>query len=523
MEIPLPRTEIENFKIYYAIAGVLLVLGWMFIPRIRNVSAQRVRTILLGILAILTVANYYGFSTLKLRVKITNYDLMHYYLATRYFEELGYYDLYSAVLLIDNERGEYSTNPRIKKCRLQDARRGYRDVSVERCLERGRKIRAERFSADRWKAFERDFLYLQRGTGMSKRAWRTMVNDRGLNATPAWIVTWGPLARAVPVTAVKWICWLDPLLLIAALALVARVYGIVPMLWCLYFFGLTYSLRWPMPGLVFLRYGWVAALMVAMCALKARHHFAAGVLAAYAAVMRFFPFVWMWGPFAKGMTRLFDRNVPLRDRLDRGLLSLAAGFVTAVLLFEGVATYSLGIDAVLNHVYNIREHIKPEELSSRRVGFAVGYAYRGELLPKTITRQRMVEIKEQTPERLVVALALVLALGWALRKRPDDEAFGFGLIPMFLFSTASYYYFVARITLYMVHAADLSKLRNRVGLAMLIGMELFANWAETIYPVHRIYLVGRLSWLLGVYSVVMIGWLLWESRSERSKPIEDGA
>lgn len=518
----LQRPEIENLKIYYALAGFLLVLGWTFVPRILNVSAQQVRTILLGILALLTVANYYGYSTVKLRLKIDNYDLIHYYLTTRYFEELGYYDLYSAALLIDHEQGEYSARRRIRTCRLQDTDKGYRRVAVKRCLERGREVREQKFSSERWAAFERDFLHLQRGTGMNKRQWRIMVNDRGFNATPAWVATWGPLARAVPASGIKWLCWLDPLLLIAALVVVARVYGIVTMLWCLYFLGLTYSLRWPMPSLVFLRYGWISALMFAMCALRARHHFVAGVLTGYAAVMRFFPLVWMWGPFAKGLTRLFDREVPLRDRLDRRLLTLAAGFLAAVLVFEGAAVVSLGFDTVVNHVQNIREHIKPEQLSSRRVGLALGYAYRGELRPKYISDQRKDEIKSQKVSRFAVALVLVLALGWALRKSPDDEAFGFGLIPMFLFATASYYYFVARITLYMVHAADLSRLRNRVGLAMLVGMELFSNWAETVYPGHRVYLIGHLSWLLSLYCLVMIGWLLWESRPERSTTTDDG-
>jgi hypothetical protein len=80
-----------------------------------------------------------------------------------------------------------------------------------------------------------------------------------------------------------------------------------------------------------------------------------------------------------------------------------------------------------------------------------------------------------------------------------------------MLATGSYYYAVARITLIIFHAQDLKSLRNRVGLALLIGLEHFSNFAETNHPEHRVYLVGRLSWGLTFYSVLLVGWLLYET------------
>jgi hypothetical protein len=45
----------------------------------------------------------------------------------------------------------------------------------------------------------------------------------------------------------------------------------------------------------------------------------------------------------------------------------------------------------------------------------------------------------------------------------------------------------------------------------LFGLELFSNWAETVYSGHRVFLVGMLAWGLSLYTVTMCIWMLWES------------
>ena len=80
----------------------------------------------------------------------------------------------------------------------------------------------------------------------------------------------------------------------------------------------------------------------------------------------------------------------------------------------------------------------------------------------------------------------------------------------------SYYYYVARVTLAVVHAAELDKLRNRLGLAFLFGIEVFSNWSETAWGGHRVFLIGNMAWMLGIYVLVMLGLLLFEaSATER--------
>jgi hypothetical protein len=104
----------------------------------------------------------------------------------------------------------------------------------------------------------------------------------------------------------------------------------------------------------------------------------------------------------------------------------------------------------------------------------------------------------------------MLVLGWGLRRARDDEAFAFGFLPFFLLTTASYYYYIARITLIVLHASDLRQPKHAFGLGWLLGLEVFCNWAETAHPEHRVFLVGYLSWGLAAYAVVMALWYVWD-------------
>lgn len=123
------------------------------------------------------------------------------------------------------------------------------------------------------------------------------------------------------------------------------------------------------------------------------------------------------------------------------------------------------------------------------------------------------EIEDQKPLRFGIAAVVLLVLGWGLRRARDDEAYAFGFLPFFLLTTASYYYYIARITLIVLHASDLRKPKHAFGLGWLLGLEAFCNWSETVHAEHRVFLVGYLAWGLAAYSVVMALWYVWDARA----------
>ena len=492
------RTVSEGYKIYLAGGGVLLAAIWRFIPRRWAIGALVVLTLVAGL-------NYARWGPKLPLENYDSYDLMHYYLTAKYFDELGYYDLYPAMAYADWRNQPHSEKLNIY--RDQDPEKGYRIRRIADGITKGEAIRHEKFSEERWWQFEHDFLHLQRGPSpISPSHWQTLMGDRGYNGTPVWTMIARPITWVVPVERIKMLAWLDVLLLFIALGFVRWGYDWTTTLWCAFFLAVSYSLRWPVPSWVFLRYDWVACLMIAMALLKRGRGVVPGILTGLAGLYRLFPVVWMFGPFFKGVTTLLRRGKPFLQRLDRTLLWMALGFVGAMVVLEGVAIAVFGMDVVLQHIENIREHVQPEELSSRRVGFAIAYIYEGGMEPKIITNRMKDLVATTKSERLYYVAPMLLLLGWGTRNLRRDESFGYGFIPFFLLATFSYYYAVCRITLIIAHASDLSKLRNKVGLVMLLALEVFCNWAEVNHRGYRMYLIGHMAWWLTVYAALMCMW-----------------
>ena len=178
---------------------------------------------------------------------------------------------------------------------------------------------------------------------------------------------------------------------------------------------------------------------------------------------------------------------------------------------QGTAIAVLGTEPVRIHFENMQTHTSAAELSSRRIGLAMALPFRGEVMPKNITNAMRDTVEQQRPLKMVLAGLFLLLLAWAIRKSDDDEAFAVGFLPFFMLTTASYYYYVTRITLTILHAANLEKARHVYGLVFLFGLEAFSNWAEVRYPEHRVFLIGFLSWGIVAYALSMTAWIGWES------------
>ena len=497
------RSVSEWWKVWITLGAVLLALGWGALPR-------RVANGLLLVLTLWAGANYARFGPKALLEQVDTYDLIHYYLNAKYFDELGYLDLYPACIVADHENnGPYYDEG--KRYMAQDAVHGHQLRPIADALVTGAQAKA-RFTPERWAAFTHDFLYLQRvEKGLTDETWRQLIQDHGFNGTVVWLLEASPLVH-VPVESVKLLGWVDVGLLAVAVGVVVWAYGGATGLWVTLFLFVTYSTRWPTFTWALLRYDYVAALLIGMALLKRGKGFAAGLFTAWGAALRFFPAMWLFGPTAKGLFSLLDRKV------HRPVLVLFAGFAVGVAVLQGAATIAYGGETVATHFENMEDHNASLNLSSRRIGLALGLAYDGELLPKNLPKSTKEEVERQKPLRFALSGVMLLALGWGLRRMDDDEGYAFGFLPFFLLTTASYYYYVARATLIVLHASRLPKARHTVGLAWLLGLETFSNWAETTYPEHRVFLIGWLAWGLAAYGVGMAVWTVVEGRSVKGSP-----
>lgn len=490
------RAESEGIKVWIALLGLALALAWRVLPRRRAMQALAALVLVAGL-------NYARWGPKVPLAAVDGYDVIHYYLNARYFPELGYYDLYPAAILADHENfGPYFEEG--SKYMAQDET-GHYFAPISHALARGREVKETRFTPERWRQFSHDFLYLQRSLpGLNSQLWRQLIQDHGFNGTLVWTLQASPFAQ-LPVEWIKALGYLDVVLLGVGVAALAWAFGAAPAWWAALFLFLSYSGRWPTYSSAFFRYDYLCALMLGMAAVGRGRPFWAGVATGWAAALRLFPALWLYGPATKGLADL------VRGRPVRRHLALAGGFLLAVAALQAVAVGVFGTEAAVVHLENMSDHNEAENLSSRRIGLAVALPFRGDLLPKNISKETKARIEEQKPLRFALAGVVMVVLAFGLRNRRDEEAYAFGFLPFFLLTTASYYYYLARITLIVLHAFRIDRPKHTFGLAWLLGLEAFSNWAETHHPEHRVFLIGYLAWGLALYAAVMALWTVWES------------
>ena len=500
------RAVSESLKALILPFAILLALIWKLVP-------EKLARRALVVLVVLTSLNYARWGDRLLFEKVDTYDLSHYYLNSKFFDELGYYDLYPAMMLADysNDGPHFRDGNRYM---AQNAA-GHGMKPIAHALERGQWVKENRFTPERWEQFEHDTLYLQREIkGFSDKLWRQMIQDHGYNGTPPWTTLARPLASIVPVESVKLLGFVDLGLIVGATGATVWAFGWPAAGWLWIFLMTSYSTRWPTITWSYLRYDFICALIMGMACIKKGKYLLGGILTGWSATMRLFPAMWLYGPGMKGLIGLTGLGV--KRVVHRQLLVLAGGFLIGVAALQGLAVADHGAEQVQVHFENMIDHNSSEQLSSRRIGLALALPYYpGQDVPKFIEPERKVKIEDQKPLRYGIAGVVMLVLGFGLRNARDEETYAVGFIPFFLLTTASYYYYVARATLMIMHAADLSKRRNRIGLAWLLSLEWFMNMAETVWPGQRVLAIGGLSWGIAIYTFGLTVWFLVESFDQK--------
>lgn len=519
----LSREATEQYKVILAaVAMVLPIATWLWhrYAEPKSTSLARYgRHALDGVLAALVLGSFLNYSRLDFeyvwKERVDTYDLCHYYLNAKYYEELKYYGLYPALVLADMEEGPHF--PRRTTFFQAQNEQDYYFVEYkdfDRDSAWHHRIH-ESFGQLRWLEFKHDFTTLQREmTGFTSRTWNEMLVDHGYNGSPSWTLIAAPLAQAVPVESVKWLGYIDVAWLLGAVAATGWAFGPRAAAWVVVFLFTTYSTRWPTISWAFGRYDYVSLLVIATALAAKGKNALAGAAVAVSTTFRIFPVLWMWGPFAKGAATLATRR-----QVDRRLIQMAAGFLVAALAMEGAVLARYGAWPIEKHFEKLSAHTTPENLSSMRQGFAIAAAYRGETDIRRMDPARRDKVKAQGPVRTAVAVGLVLLLGWGLRRAKPHEALAVGFIPFFLLTTASYYYYVVRASLVAMHAGELRRARNAVGLALLFAIEAVLNELQS-HPrtsEFRVIHMGWMGWLCAVYALVMIGWFLWEARNHPSE------
>ena len=407
----------------------LLALAVLVWPAAATAGHERRRTRLIVYLALisLTVTAGRDFSQYATSWKVRVWNVYHYYLGAKYFEELGYTDLYEATLLADREEKLYWR--RISRVR------NLRTYKVEdRRTALGSYEPAATFDRSRWEAFKTDVLALSRQ--MPPGAWRGVFTDRGYNGTPFWTVMGGGLAHLAPADrpwALKLLSSLDLWLLGATFYLIWRVFGLRSAALVLLLFNLTPVNHGRLVG-GFLQFDWFCAVAISCCFYRQKRDVLAAGAMAYAALTRIFPVLFVVAVALPLLASWWRWRRPPR-RLLRFLAAFVlwcgAGFVLSLANGRGWGGWREFVTGITVH----REH---HLYGSRRIGLQQVFTH--DLASFDFDgNRRQIYAEQERGFQLAAAALCVYFLGVAWRCR-SWSAQVLGLVPIFALVLTSRYY-----------------------------------------------------------------------------------
>jgi hypothetical protein len=372
----------------------------------------------------------------------------HYYMGGKYGPELRYSRLYECTAVADIEDG----------FRMRVKKRHMRDLAITNELGSSDQILAnpglckDHFTPERWKQF-RDDIRIFRGQFPYDR-WDESQTDHGYNGTPVWGIAGRLIANAFPPTAenIFRIACIDSALLVLMWAVAWWAFGwratCVALLW----WGLDFPARFYWNGGSMLRYDWLFWLVVGICLLKKRYHFAGGMALTYTTLLRIFPgFV-----IAAIVLKALGRIVRLRRLVvSRAHLRFAAGCIMAMAILIPASSWATGgLDSWQEFAQNSRKHLHTALTNNMGLKTALGYDFptsakftRDGNLPDPFTvwkDARAYFYHKREPILLAVLFIFCIILARAGDREPDWSAacLGTGLIVMASELTCYYYGFL---------------------------------------------------------------------------------
>ncbi|TNE92309.1 MAG: hypothetical protein EP330_02280 [Deltaproteobacteria bacterium] len=542
------RTGSHEGRLQLAYLGVALTLFFAFRHRLAE-ELRKQLTRLARLVALLGIIygsfNYYQFDREWAEGFDDYTDIIYYYVNSKYFDELGYTKLYEAMLLADREGPQRVVN----------------EVKVIRSLETYKEERAsaalsvstakDGFTPERWESFKHDVDWFLKhriekyGTGGLKK---NFFVDHGYNPPPTWTLFGGTLSNLVPVENLKWITSVDLVLVLVLFGFIGWIYGPDVALIAAIWYVATFSSRWPVLTQSLLRFDWVVALAGGMVALKAGRQGLAGGLLAWSALSRIFPFIFGVPVVAKmGWDWYQTREISAGTRR-----FLIGGIATTAVLGTLALGYT-GVDGFATGAKNAVKH--SSQFSSQKVGLGDALFFHGEQTRAEMrdtpcgTLERMIGSecvihgdpeavhlgeKPYNPEtrgkngiagkgvlvdliegdlRILGVGAILLVCAYGIRsKRPLHQLPPLAVLPLFVLTNPSYYYYILRLVLVMFHAEDLKRPSNVVGLLWLFGMEIVSHTLilQTDPRVERYTITGTLSWMFVAYFVLVGGLMAYE-------------
>lgn len=513
-----------ELRVGLAIAGLVLVsIGWW--RRRTGVAEARgaARRVLLGTVAIAAFAANYN---LFVWTGLHRHELYHYYLGSKYFPELGYFDLYTCSVQAVGDGTAPAGLVEMTDLRSKQLRPTAEVLAAAPACPSA-------FGAERWESFRGDVGRFR--AIMSDAGWMNVLRDHGYNPSPVWTAIGRPLASAVPATpAGLWLlARIDLVLLVGLFAALGWGFGFEAACIAAIAWGACGHTRYQWTGDAFLRQLWLATSLGALVLLRRGRPALAGGFLTLSTLERVFPgaFFLTYG-LREVCIWIRRREVTREFRRFAGVAiatTIAAIALATAVAGRGVAVWSefaentqgmlsftprnsLGLDYALSFTTTP----PPEGLGSNETE-----------REQIVQDYRRRTLASRAPWRFAGLGLLMAGLGiaaWRGAERRHDgtpwlegweaAAMGAALIP---FATMPGSYYIG----FVLAGAPLSVRRPRIGVALMAAT---VGWAISLVVYgNRALAFSTSSWVLIAYSLWMLAELAFaapnsatETRSARA-------
>lgn len=402
--------------------------------------------------------------------RVQSWNVFHYWLNTKYLQEVGFTDLYNCAYEVTPEKlAPFSRN--LNNYHYQLSR------ELPPCPRKN-------FSEARWQSFKEDLLWLE-ARPARKLIWSGVLRDKGLNTTPTWLAFAEPLANAFPVGSVGWwgLLYLDFILLVAALLFIGFVRGSqVASLMAIFL------LAWvgTAPQLMghWFQYVWLTLCIVSVGAWHKKWYALSGGALALAAALRIFPavlFIWPVLHWRKVSRRFWSASIVIF-----GVTAVLGSFTSL-----GVGIWPKFIDKMIRHSNHIV--IEPGNFGLRNMIAAANNPAGAMATWEAFALGKLSSASFPSPPAwawLAVAIMAILAAIAAMKQK--EMSFSSGLPFLFSGLVVSRYYYGGMIALVFDDATQ------EEAIVLLTISLVFLVLLYWLHPVIG-YTVGQFTLLCYVY------------------------
>lgn len=504
---PISQNTAHSNRLWLSVCMIIMLFLNFFLNKKQHINNSpvfyKIKITTLILLCLIGSFNYYHFNLKKITGNGDYTDIAYYYLNSKYLKELGYFNLYSAMLYADFDH----KNIHIKHIPQYRDLNDYKIKPIKHALNKGKTVKENNFTVERWNQFKHDVeWFLVRRDSRSLR--NNFFVDHGYNPPATWAVLGNTLSNLVPIEKVKLITCVDFVFVATMLISVVWAFGLEAMLFMLMFFLCSFSGRWPVLGQSLLRFDWSSTLVIAICFLKKNKPFISGSLIAYASLSRIFPaiFSFPWVVLSTFEFLKYKRITKPNLSFLKGVLSIVLAFIFLTLLF-------FGKDIFIESAKNALMHNKT--YSSHRVGLGDVLVFRGEFNEEALKKSGGIYPKELKIQQMHLLLNLIGVFFLALiavyvilkkDKKPTWEYVPLCIIPFFCMTNPQINYYYIRMLLVLWHLDNINKKNlHFLGLMFLFVIEILTNFGFVAgWPRYTVTTMTSLGMLVYVLSLIVI-------------------